>query len=164
MITGVTPMSEFQVRIVDLPPMRVAAVRAFSETPEQDAWSRLEAWARPLGLLDALDRHPVFGFNNPAPRAGDKRYGYEFWIVPGEGVLPGPAIEVKSFPGGRYAVTRCRLQGDPAGELPVVWKRLWDWVQHSPYRWRRAQELEGLRNPGAPADELVLDLHLPIEP
>ncbi len=156
-------MNDLAVHIVQLPPMRVAAVRAFSETPERDAWARLAAWAAPRGLLDDPAQRPVFGFNNPGPRPGETRYGYEFWIQLGAETPAAPGIEVKDFPGGRYAVTSCRVQGDPAGEMPVVWKRLWDWVQHSTCRWRREQELERIRNPGAPAAELVLDLHLPIE-
>lgn len=65
--------------------------------------------------------------------------------------------------GGLYAVTRCKLCGDPEGSVPEVWKRLWDWVQASGYEWRRTHELEKPVDPLAPEEELVLDLYLPIE-
>src|SRR5574341_504661 len=56
-----------KVNIVKLAPMRIASIRALSETPERDAWEKLRAWANPKGLLDDSDKHPVFGFNNPSP-------------------------------------------------------------------------------------------------
>ncbi|MHA2314338.1 MAG: ArsR family transcriptional regulator, partial [Candidatus Hermodarchaeia archaeon] len=68
------------VQVVELEPMRVASVRALSATPENDAWEKMRAWAEPQGLLDDIDNHPVFGFNNPNPTPGQKEYGYEFWI------------------------------------------------------------------------------------
>jgi hypothetical protein len=39
-----------EVRLERLPAMRVAHVHAFSESPEEDAWRKMEAWAGPLGL------------------------------------------------------------------------------------------------------------------
>ncbi len=81
-------MTELDVRIVELKPMRVASARVVSESPENDAWKILCAWAEPIGLLDDAENHPVFGFNNPQPSPGKKEYGYEFWIQ------IGPEIEV----------------------------------------------------------------------
>ena len=58
-------MTESDVRIVKLEPMRVASVRAISETPERDAWEKVRTWAEPKGLLADIEKHPIFGFNNP---------------------------------------------------------------------------------------------------
>jgi DNA gyrase inhibitor GyrI len=157
-------MSDLKVRIVRLEPMRVACVRAISETPERDAWEKLRMWASSMGLLDDREKHPVFGFNNPNPSPNRKEYGYEFWIRVDPCVESEGEIEMKEFTGGLYAVTKCKLQGDPSGSVVEVWKKLWDWAQTSEkYRWRRTHELEQSHNPGAAVEDIVLDLYLPIE-
>ena len=71
-------MTDLDVRIERLDPMRVAAVRAVGAAPESVAWQKMRAWAEPMGLLDDMEKHPVFGFNNPNPSPGQKEYGYEF--------------------------------------------------------------------------------------
>jgi DNA gyrase inhibitor GyrI len=152
------------VRIERLEPMRVASVCCFSKTPELDAWAKLSAWADTMGLLVDLDRHPIFGFNNPnlSPMGG--KYGYELWIrVDQDTAESERGVELKDFGGGLYAVTTCRLYDDPSGTMPEVWRRLWDWVEASEYEWRPTHELEKARNPRAPEDEFLLDLYLPIE-
>lgn len=156
-------MSDLQVDIISLPPMRVASARAISETPERDAWAKVRAWAEPLGLLSDPDASQVFGFNNPPPSEDRKEYGYELWIRVEPDAEVAGELEAKDFPGGLYAVTRCRLYGDPKGNVLEVWKRLWDWVGASDYEWRRTHELERPVDPIAPEEELVLDLYLPIE-
>ena len=98
-------MADLNVRVERVEPMRVAAARAISETPERDAWQRLRAWAESKGLLTHLERHPVYGFNNPPPSKDRKEYGYEMWMRVDPGVAGGEGIEPKNFPGGLYAVT-----------------------------------------------------------
>ena len=74
-------MSEPDVRIVNLEPMRVASFHAYGDSPENEAGKKLIAWAKPKGLLDDPEKHRVFGFDNPSPTPGSPNYGYEFWIV-----------------------------------------------------------------------------------
>lgn len=154
---------DLNVRIIDLEPMRVAAVRSVSKTPEQDAWEKLRAWAEPKGLLADPQKHHVFGFNNPSPTEEGKEYGYELWIRVDPGMAFDQAVEVKDFAGSLYAVTQCRLFGDPAGAVPAVWQELWNWVQNSEYKWRHTHELERFLDPRVSEQELVLDLCLPVE-
>ena len=156
-------MVGIDVRIERLPPMRVTSFCCFSETPEQDAWAKLSAWADSRGLLVDLDRHPIFGFNNPNPSPSGGKYGYELWIRVDSDVESEGEAEVKNFEGGLYAVTTCRLHDDPSGTMPEVWHKLWEWVEESEYEWRPTHELEKARNPGAPGDQFLLDLYLPIE-
>lgn len=151
-----------QVALVTLAPMRVASVRAFSETPERDAWERLRAWAKPKGLLASSDQHPIFGFNNPSPSEDSKEYGYEFWISVGPEIQAEDGIAIKDFAGGLYAVTTCKLIGDPEGTIQEVWMKLWNWVQDSPYRWRNTHELEKVHDLSAPEQDMVVELYLPI--
>ncbi|MCP4251424.1 MAG: GyrI-like domain-containing protein [bacterium] len=65
--------------------------------------------------------------------------------------------------GGLYAVTACMLEGDPKGNVPEVWRALFEWVKASKYEWRRVHELERAYDPLAVEEDLVLDLCLPIE-
>ena len=156
-------MKDREFQIVDLAPMSVVAAHAVGVSPEARAWERLYAWAEPLGLLQDMDRHPVYGFNNPNPEPGQQEYGYEFWLVVDEDVTDAGELELKRFPGGIFAVTRCKLIGDSAGSIPEIWRRLYEQVQASGgYCWRRDQELEKIVNPGAPQDEILLDLYLPV--
>ncbi|NIM49048.1 MAG: hypothetical protein GTO22_07285 [Gemmatimonadales bacterium] len=156
-------MAGLDVHIVDLPPMRVATTRALGNSPEDEAWEKLRAWAEPRGLLDDLQRHPVYGYNNPPPVPGRPDYGYEFWIKVDPDAEPEGDVELKDFGGGRYAVTSCRLHGDPEGSVPEVWQKLLGWVESSGHTWRHTHELEGLLNPEAPHEQILLDLYLPIE-
>jgi DNA gyrase inhibitor GyrI len=152
-------MDELQVRIVSLEPMRVVSVHAYSASPEGDAWDKLVAWARPKGLLEDLETHRIFGFNNPNPSPGSPNYGYEFWIAVGPEVEPEGEIQIKEFPGGLYAVAQCK--GIPS--IGEVWKQLVTWREDSPYKSAHHQWLEEHLSPdGTPLEELVLDLYLPI--
>ena len=68
-------MTELDVRIVTLEPMRVASAHAYSASPEGEAWDKLIAWARPKGLLDDPQVHRIYGFNSPDPSPGSPNYG-----------------------------------------------------------------------------------------
>jgi len=48
-------MSELEVRIVQLEPMRVAYALGFGPRPEEIAWSRILAYGKAKGLLDDLE-------------------------------------------------------------------------------------------------------------
>ena len=153
-------MTGLDVRIETLRPMRVAWVRVVGRNPEQEAWTRLSAWARSAGLLDDPDAHPVFGFNNPPPVPSTPEYGYEFWVAIDPDTQPPEGIDVKEFEGGLYAVTSSRVGPD----MPHSWKALLRWVHTSQHTWRRtSHELERVVNPLASPDETVVDLCLPLE-
>ncbi len=155
-------MTELDVQIRMLPPMCVASFHAFGKTPERDAWEKARAWAEPRGLLDNTEKHPVFGFNNPSPTTGQTEYGYEFWIRI-ESDMQADNIKTIEFPGGTYAVTTCKVIGDPRGTVFDVWQMLLKSVEASSHRWRCTHELERVVNPGAPESDLILELYLPIE-
>jgi DNA gyrase inhibitor GyrI len=141
--------------------MRVASAHGFGTNPEDQAWTQILSWARGEGLLDDRAAHGFFGFNNPDPSPGSPNYGYEQWITVEPDAEPAEGIEVKTFPGGLYAVARCTL-----GRIGEVWKQLATWREDSPYKDACHQWLEEALSP--PADpqfgpaESVLDLYLPI--
>ncbi len=149
---------ELDVRIVELEPMRVASFRAISGTPEHDAAKLLTDWAQGKGYLNDLEKHPVFGFNNPNPSKGKREYGYEFWIKVDDDYSE-EGLTLKDVGGGRYAVTTC-YQLSQIGEL---WMRLFNWVKENGYECREAECLEKTHDFSASDDELVLDLYEPIK-
>jgi len=162
-------MKKLEVRIVKLEPMRVASVRAVSTTPENDAWEKMRLWAQPKGLLEDINKHPVFGFNSPDPSPGRKEYGYAFWIRVDPDMKPDGDVEIKKFSGGLYAVTTCKLKEEIESEFfkkngyLESWKNLVDWVKSSKYKMGKHQCLERAHEPGASEEELILDLYCPIE-
>lgn len=158
-------MNKLDVQVVKLESMRVASVWGFGESPEDEAWQKLKAWASPKGLLDDPQKHPIFGFNNPNPSAGSPNYGYELWIVVDDAVKPEGETRLKDFEGGLYGVAKCVV---PKGNFDVIgqtWKKLAVWREDSHYKCASHQWLEkSVFDPLAddPKVELILDLYLPI--
>jgi DNA gyrase inhibitor GyrI len=141
--------------------MRVASVHGFGESPESQAWDKLIAWAGPKGLLDDVEKHRIFGFDNPNPSPGSPNYGYEFWIVVDPDVEPDGDVRIVGFRGGLYAVARC----EGLGNIGRVWQDLVGWREDSKYRGGSHQWLEEHIGPveaSQDPDALVLDLYLPI--
>ena len=164
-------MKDIEVNIVRLEAMRVASAQATGESPENAAWEKMRAWAEPEGLLEDLETHPVFGFNNPNPQPGKKEYGYEFWIKVGPDAEPEGDIQIKEIPGGLYAVTTCNLKEELESDFfrengyLSSWKKLVEWVESSPYSMDYSTQcLETAHVPQATVDDLILYLYCPINP
>jgi DNA gyrase inhibitor GyrI len=150
-------MTEEEVRLVELEPMRVAATLGFGPQPEVEAWDKLMTWARAANLLDGTQR--FFGFNNPNPMSGSPNYGYEQWVTVGSDVEPLGDVEIKGFKGGLFAVLRC----NGLATIREDWGRLAAWLEASPYRADDRQCLEELlTSPVLPYTEWVFDLYVPI--
>lgn len=155
--------NSLSVRIVRLPALHVASVHGFGKEPEAAAWQQLTVWAGPLGLLDKPDQHRIFGFNNPNPAHGSPHYGYEFWITVEADVTPTADVDLKDFPGGLYAVTRCEVRNDPGDQIPATWQQLVRWREGSKYKSARHQWLEEhISTSELTEGNFVLDLYLPI--
>jgi DNA gyrase inhibitor GyrI len=161
---GWKSMNELDVRIVRLEPIRVAGALGFGESPELIAWSKILSWAESKGLIN--DDVRFFGFNNPNPSPGSPNYGYEQWITVGADVKSEGEIEVKEYPGGLYAVARCKgLQN-----ITSIWKELASWLENSSYKLGQHQWLEESMTPlksvaefeKLSPDEFVLDLYCPV--
>jgi effector-binding domain-containing protein len=149
------------VRIVDLPPMRVASALGYGRHPEDKAVEMIVRFARSIGLEPGSPGYRTFGFDNPGPSPGSPNYGYEIWLVVGPEVEAEDPIEIKEIPGARYAVAR--FTG--LSKIGRVWRELVAWVEDSPYarppNW--VNYLEEILNPTEtdPA-AWVFDLSLPI--
>ena len=153
-------MSELEVRIEELPPMRVAFTSALGESPELEAWDKLIAWAKPKGLLEDFGKNQFYGFNNPDPSPGKPEYGYEVWVTIDESIEPEGEMKVKDFTGGLYAVTSCR----GVSNIYNTWMQFAEWCKKSEYNFGKHQWLEKhISKPGETGlEEIELDLYLPI--
>ena len=150
------------VHIVTLQPMRVASAYGFGTNPEEQAWQKLEAWAKQKGLFSDRETHPVYGFNNPNPAPGSPKYGYEFWMKVDPTFEPSGDIRIVEFVGGTYAVARCNTQGDPATRMPAAWQALAAWCKQNNHRFGRHQALENIVSGADNPAQLVVDLYCPI--
>lgn len=159
-------MENKEVRIIELPRMRVAWTTGFGEGPEILAWNKMMAWLKQHNLLETSPR--LFGFNHPNPSAGSPNYGYEVWATVGPDVQPEGEIGIKEFEGGLYAVAR--HTGSPEF-LPGSWQNLLAWVEASSYSPAHHQWLEEhLHLPVVTLsptqwdfDKMVFDLYLPVK-
>ena len=150
-------MSALDVRIVTLEPMRVASAYGFGTNPEEQAWTKILAFAESKGL--GLGEVRCFGFNNPNPSPASPNYGYEEWMTVPPDVAPEGDIRIIEFSGGQYAVTR--FQG--LSRIGQVWQDLVLWLEDGPYQRGHHQWLEELlTSPSVPLEEYVFDLFLPI--
>ena len=155
-------MPEFAVKIVQFEPLRVASFLGFGPNPEELAWQKLTAWAEPRGLLQDLEKHPLFGFNNPDPSPGSPNYGYEVWIEIDADMQVEEDINNFIFNGGLYAVTRCEVPKGGFEVIPDTWKKLVAWHEESKYKHGKHQWLEQHITISQPEGDFILDLYLPI--
>ncbi len=154
-------MTLTDVRIVDLPPMRVASALGYGTQPEDQAVEMIYRFAQSKGIEPGSPGWRCFGFNNPDPTPGSPNYGYEIWLVIDEAIEAEAPIKTKDFPGGKYAVTR--FAG--LSNIGDVWKQLVAWFEDSPYtrppNWSTC--LEEVLNPlEQDPEKWVFDLYLPI--
>ncbi len=153
-------MNDNDVRIVRLEPTQVAVSYGFGSGPENIAWEKMIAFIKSKGLDKDGQAHRYFGFNNPNPSPASPNYGYEQWITVDPSVEAEGDIKIKTFDGGLYAVTRCKLS-----VIFDTWQQLFAWREKSPYRGGSHQWLEELiSDPLAkPIDgDSELDLYMPI--
>ena len=155
-------MDDLNVKIVQLPPMRVACVNGFGEGPEGTAFDKMKAWAEAHHLIGRQYR--LFGYNNPNPSPGSPNYGYDVWITVDEAVQADEGARIIDFPGGLYAVTRIDVK-NPWDDIPGTWQKLVKWMESSKYQHGRHQWLEehiGPLEEMGGEQPFTLDLFLPI--
>ena len=155
-------MSAEEVKIVKLEPIRVASFLGFGSNPEDLAWEKLIAWAKPKGLLVDLEKHRLFGFNNPNPSPGSPNYGYEVWIEIDPDMQVKDEVKTFTFDGGLYAVARCIVPKEQFDVIGEAWNKLVTWCEASQYKHGNHQCLEKSVPLDLPDTEFVLDLYMPI--
>ena len=155
-------MSDLEIKIVTLPPMRVVCVNGFGEGPEGMAFDKMKAWAEAHHMIGR--RYRLFGYNNPSPSPGSPNYGYDVWITVDETMQADEEARIIEFPGGQYAVTRLEVK-EPGDDIPRAWQQLVKWMESSKYQHGRHQWLEehiGPLEEMGGEQPFTLDLLLPI--
>ena len=152
-----------EVRLERLETMRAANTYVLSETPEEDAWKKIEAWAKPKGLLEKGVGTRVFG-RNTYPTDNPEPHGYEFFVTVGQDIEPGGDVVIKEIPGGLYAV----LRFENLENMGKAWKQLWEWIDESEHEhigWKKGEHgwVDGFEEhlnwyEEKPAKEWILDL------
>jgi DNA gyrase inhibitor GyrI len=122
-------MTEINVKMVELPALHVASALGFGEGPEDIAWRKVFDFLKRQDLLKSIESLAFYGFNNPNLTPSSPNYGYEQWVVVPESITEDEALEIKTFDGGVYAVTRC--VGIPT--IYSTWKKLYAWREDNPY-------------------------------
>ncbi len=82
---------DLKVRIERLEIMRAAHIHVLSETPEEDAWKKMEAW-----LSGCLKRGLVYSAGTHIRLT----HGYEFFLTVGRNIEPDGDIDMRQIPGG----------------------------------------------------------------
>jgi hypothetical protein len=112
------------VRIVYLPPCKVAASYFFGESPEDHAEKPLAEFIRGIKLPKDKPDIRVFGFNNPSP-AGSETYGYEFWVsIPEEMDVPQPRCRKSILAEACMQLTASRWVIFKSGSYSAIGQRI----------------------------------------
>jgi effector-binding domain-containing protein len=151
-------MSDIEVKIVNLKPMRVVSAYGFGAEPEGIAWGKIKAFAQKIGVELETEGVTTYGFNNPNPSKGSPNYGYEIWLPVADDVEPEGDLRMLDFCGGLYAVTTFK----GLENIGEVWKQLVKWRESSKYKHAHHQWLEELLTDEVPPEEFVFNLYLPI--
>jgi DNA gyrase inhibitor GyrI len=148
------------VRIVELPHLRVASVVGKGPEPELAGWTVLLTWAKANGYLKEPRR--FFGHNIWLPHdssSSQVTHDYEVWMTLEPDENPGRPVMIKNFRGGLYATLRV----ENVQNIPGAWDKLMGWLKHSAYHQGTHQWLEEhVRFIDIPVEEFVLELYLPI--
>lgn len=130
---------KLNVRLLQLPPMTVAAFHYVGPDPEEHAGDMASRFVRESRLYDVKPDSRMFGFNHPNPSPDRPHYGYEIWLtVPEDMDVPAPGVK-KAFPGGLYAAHAIDF-----GSFHE-WGWLAQWVENSP-DWAGSGSPEGPEN------------------
>lgn len=130
-------VKEMEVRLERLGTMRAAYTHAFSETPEEDAWKKMNEWAKPKGLFEEGAGTRVFG-RNTYPTDNPEPHGYELYLTIGPDIKPKGGIKIREIPGGLYAVLRFKNLSN----IREAWEHIWKWIKESEYEhigWKKGE-------------------------
>jgi DNA gyrase inhibitor GyrI len=154
-------MNPLKVRLVTLKPLRMACTSAYGTSPEIEAWQQMERFIAQTDLLEDSQSQRYFGHNIPDTTSDDSSYGYRVCVTCEGAIHPLNEVQITEFQGGYYAVTQCK----GIENVYTTWKALDDWVKENKYRRADHQWFEeAFSRPGeTPLEDIILDLHLPIQ-
>jgi hypothetical protein len=130
----ITEKIPIQISIIELPPMKVAAYRIVSSTPESDA----TAYMIELIQRKKLDFYELrkFGVDIPVSDAYHSKglRGYEYWVCLPENIKNVIGATLKYIPRRSYAVLRIEISDEKQFKaISKGWLELHDWIETSEY-------------------------------
>lgn len=141
---------------------------AFTGTPEDDAWAKIETWAKPKGLLTREKGTRIIG-RNTYPTDNPEPHGYELHITVNKSITPEGELMNGEIPSGLYVV----LKSTTLDGMASAWPSLWKWVEESEYEfigWKKGEYgwvngYEEHLNPfdGKPKNEWLFNLMIPLK-
>jgi hypothetical protein len=130
----VAEKTSLRVSIKELPPMKVAAYRIVSSTPESDAANyMMELIQRKKINFDELRK---FGVDIPVSETYHSKglRGYEYWICLPDNIKNVIGATLKFIPKRNYAVLRIEIPDEkPFNAITKGWLELHDWIETSEY-------------------------------
>ena len=154
-----------QVKIVDMPDLRVAYVRSIGPyTTERllPAFNQLTKWAAPRGLMN--DDAKILGvWNNPGSVPEDKLIHDACITVP-DSVSADKWVDVQILPGGKYAIHHLAIRAD---QMEATWLSfVLNWLTFSDYQPddRPMYQIYYKAPENDPSRLRVLDLCMPVKP
>lgn len=113
-------------------PMKAACYRVFSASPEEEAITKIEYYAK----LNQIKGYRIFGYD--ISDSSNSIYGYEACITLSDGQeINNEGVETKMLEGGLFAVTCVNVE-----EIRCAWQRFNEWLKISPYSYGDQQCLE----------------------
>ena len=126
--------TSINVSIKELPPMKVAAYRIVSSTPESDAATYMMELMRAKKIK--FDDFRKFGVDIPVSEAYHSKglRGYEYWVCLPDKIKNVAGATLKFIPKRNYAVLRIEIPDDkPFNTISRGWLELHDWIESSEY-------------------------------
>ena len=116
-----------RIEVTELPKMLVASYEVTSGEPEQEVGQYMDAWLEKRDLYIGENGVRTFGFDCHKGRSIPRgcRIYHMYASLPKK-IDGDDAVEVKEFPGGKFAKIVIR---DPfSGDFPSVWEILLKWT------------------------------------
>jgi predicted transcriptional regulator YdeE len=130
----ITKDTSLHISIRELPPMKVAAYRIVSSTPESDAVAyMMELIQRKKVDFDKLRK---FGVDIPVSETCHSKglRGYEYWVCLPDNIKNVMGATLKYIPKRNYAILRIEIPEEkPFNAISKGWLELHDWIETSEY-------------------------------
>jgi DNA gyrase inhibitor GyrI len=126
--------TSIRVSIIELPPMKVAAYRIISSTPESDAATYIMELMQTKKIKS--DDLRKFGIDIPLSEAYHSKglRGYEYWVCLPDKIKSVVGATLKFIPKRNYAVLRIEIPDDKTfNAISRGWMELHDWIESSEY-------------------------------
>ena len=121
-------MVEWDIRVEYQEPLPAVYAHVLSETPEEDVFEIIWAWASKNGLPNKDRETRMFG-RNTYPTDQSEPHGYQLFMTVKEPIDETDEVKNGEILGGYYAVLRSTTVFQMGESCPALWK----WIEESEY-------------------------------